>query len=327
MIGAKWQTMINESLPGGEPMTELNPKRHRLPVLPLRDMVLFPGVTAPIGAGRPGTLRAIEAALKNEPRLTFAVTQRENIDAVQPESLYTTGTIARIGQLQRGLGGVQLLLHGEDRATVLQYQQGEGFIEAVVHEAEDQAPANPNDAAFAALYKEVRERATELGQKSGLPEDVIQQVVESVTDPGRFADLVAGYLEISSKERMALLETLGVEERLRRVLVHVQRQIQLMDAQEEIKSKVQEEIGERQREMFLREQLKTIRRELGDEDDSVEVDELRERVAKLELPQEARKEVDRELKRLERASRDSMEGQVIRTYLETVAELPWNERS
>src|SRR5256885_5467448 len=126
---------------------------------------------------------------------------------------------------------------------------------------------------------------------------------------------------------MSLLETLGVEDRLRRVLVHVQRQIQLMDAQEEIKSKVQEELGERQREMFLREQLKAIRRELGDEDDSGDVDELRERVAKLELPQEARKEVDRELKRLERASRDSMEGQVIRTYLETVAELPWNERS
>jgi len=290
-------------------------------------MVLFPGVTAPIGAGRPGTLRAIEAALKTEGRLIFAVTQRDSGDNVQPEGLYSTGSIAKIGQLQRGLGGVQLLLHGEHRAAVLQYQQGEGFIEAVVHEAADQSPSDPNDPAFVALYKEVRERASELGQKSGLPEDVIQQVVESVTDPGRFADLVAGYLDISSKERMLLLETLGVEERLRRVLVQVQRQIQLVDAQEEIKSKVQEELGERQREMFLREQLKTIRRELGDDDGSGDVDELGERLAKLDLPPEARKEVDRELKRLERASRDSMEGQVIRTYLETVAELPWNKRS
>src|SRR6266850_7426326 len=88
-----------------ESMTDTNPKRHKLPVLPLRDMVLFPGVTAPIGAGRPGTLRAIEAALKGEDRMIFAVTQRETGDAVQPENLYTTGTIARIGQLQRGLGG------------------------------------------------------------------------------------------------------------------------------------------------------------------------------------------------------------------------------
>ncbi|MSR06210.1 MAG: endopeptidase La [Gemmatimonadetes bacterium] len=306
---------------------EQNAKRHRLPVLPLREMVLFPGVTSPIGAGRPGTLRAIEAALKGDQRLIFAVSQRENTESVEPGGLQTTGTIARIGQLQRGLGGVQLLLHGENRAAVLQYVEGDGYIEAVVHETDDLQPIDANDPAFLALYKEVREQATELGQKSGLPDDVIQQVVDSVTDPGRFADLVAGYLEIAPRERQALLETLGVEERLRRVLVHVQRQILQQDTREEIKSKVQEELGERQREMFLREQLKHIRRELGDEDDGGDVDELRERLAKLDLPEEARKEVDRELKRLERASRDSMESQVIRTYLETIAELPWTKRS
>src|SRR3954470_21090266 len=115
-----------------ENMTDTNTKRHRLPVLPLRDMVLFPGVTAPIGAGRPGTLRAIEAALKRVDRWIFAVTQREAGDAVQADGLYLTGTIARIGQLQRGLGGMQLLLHGEHRATVLNYQQADAFIEAVV---------------------------------------------------------------------------------------------------------------------------------------------------------------------------------------------------
>jgi ATP-dependent Lon protease len=310
-----------------ENMTEQTPKRHRLPVLPLREVVLFPGVTAPVGAGRPATLRAIEAALKTDDRLIFAVSQRENAEAVQPDDLHTTGTIARIGQVQRGLGGVQLLLHGDRRAAVLQYVQGEGFIEATVVEAQDLPPTDVNDPAFVALYREVRERATELGQKSGLPEEVIQQVVESVTDPGRFADLVAGYLDIQPRDRQSLLETLGVEERLRRVLVHVQRQIQLADAQEEIKSKVQEELGERQREMFLREQLKAIRRELGDEEEGGDVDDLRERLDKLDLPEEARKEIDRELKRLERASRDSMEAQVIRSYLDTVAELPWNTRS
>src|SRR6185503_11892848 len=167
MIAAKSHSNDPMKVRGGDSMTDTNPKRHRLPVLPLRDMVLFPGVTAPIGAGRPGTLRAIEAALKGEDRLIFAVTQRETGDAVQPENLYTTGTIARIGQLQRGLGGMQLLLHGEHRATVLHYQQADGFIEAVVHESADQQPTNPNDPAFVALYKEVRERATELGQKSG----------------------------------------------------------------------------------------------------------------------------------------------------------------
>src|SRR5205809_640416 len=233
--------------------------RMSLPVLPLRDAVLFPGVASPIGAGRPATLRAIEAALKNPDRKVFAVAQRENIDQVTPGVLYTTGTIARISQVQRNLGGVQLVLQG-------------------------------------------------------------------VSDPGALADLVAGHLDIQSLERQQLLEALAVEDRLRRVLVHVQRQIAVVDAQEDIKSQVQEELGERQREMLLREQMKAIRKELGEEEDAAEDDDLKKRLDALDLPEAARKEVDRELGRLERAGRESMEAQVIRTYLETVAELPWNKR-
>ena len=302
-------------------------ERSTLPVLPLREMVLFPGVSTPIGAGRPTTLRAIEAAVKGDSRVIFAVSQRENVDHVTPGVLYTTGTIAKISQIQRGLGGVQLLLHGEKRGVALHYVDNQGHLEAVVREVEDLPPLRPDDAAFVALHREARERAAELGQKSGLPEEVVRQVLEGVTEPGRLADLVAGYLEIDPAERQALLETLEVEERLRRVLVHVQRQIGVLDAQEHIKSQVQEELGERQRELFLREQMKAIRKELGEGDEASDVEELRKRLAALELPEAAQKEVDRELARLERAARDSMEAQVIRTYLETVAELPWNKRA
>src|SRR5438046_2262195 len=190
-------------------------ERLTLPVLPLRDMVLFPGVTTPVGAGRPATLRAIEAALKTESRLIFAVAQRENVDSVSPALLYGMGTIARIGQVQRGLGGVQLVLHGEKRAAALQYAERAGHIEAVVVEAVEQPPIKPDDRAFVALFREARERAGERGK----------------------------------------------------------------------------------------------------------------RLAARGLPEAAKKEVERELSRLERASRDSMEAQVIRTYLETVAELPWNKRA
>src|SRR6266568_3988763 len=303
------------------PMSE----RLTLPVLPLREVVLFPGVSTPVGAGRPTTLRAIEAALKSDSRI-FAVAQRENVDTVTPDVLYTTGTIAKISQIQRGLGGVQLLLHGERRGTALHTDNGR-YLEAVVHEVDDLPPLNAADPAFVALHREARERAAELGQKSGLPDDVVRQVLEEVTDPGRFADLVAGYLGIQPAERQGLLETLSVEERLRRVLIHVQRQIGVLDAQEHIKSQVQEELGERQREMFLREQMKAIQKELGEGDEGTEVEDLRKRFEALELPEAARKEVDRELTRLERANRDSMEAQVIRTYLETMAELPWNKRA
>ena len=301
-------------------------QRQTLPVLPLRGTVIFPGLTQPIAAGRPSTLRAIEAALKGD-RLVFAVAQRDNSEEPTADILYSMGVIARIGQIQRGLGGVQLLLQGEQRATALQYSTADGYLSAVIVPAEEMTPISENDPAFTALQKETRERAAELGERRGLPEEVVHQVLDSVTDPGRFADLVAGYIELPVPEKQGLLETLSVEERLRRVLVHVQRQVGLLEAQEDIKSQVQEELGERQREMYLREQLKAIQKELGDDDSSKEITELREKLSKLSLPKDARAEVERELGRLERAGRESMEAQVIRTYLEWIAELPWNTRS
>ncbi len=301
-------------------------QRQTLPVLPLRGTVMFPGITAPIAAGRPGTLRAIETALKGD-RLVFAVAQRDNTEEPTPDILFTTGVIARIGQVQRGLGGVQLLLQGEQRAVALQYGETDGYLTAVIVPADEMMPLDLKDPAFEALHKEARERAAELGEKRGLPEEVVHQVLDSVEDAGRFSDLVAGYIELTVPEKQGLLETLSVEERLRRVLVHVQRQIGLLEAQEDIKSQVQEELGERQREMFLREQLKAIQKELGDDDSSKEIAELREKLNKLVLSKEGRAEVERELGRLERAGRESMEAQVIRTYLEWIAELPWNARS
>jgi ATP-dependent Lon protease len=302
-------------------------ERLTLPVLPLREVVLFPGVTAPIGAGRPATLRAIEAALAGPERLVFAVSQRQNVESVNSDVLYTIGTIARIGQLQRGLSGMQLLLNGERRGIAIHYTEKEGYLQAIVREAEEMLPLNTEDPAFVALHREARARAAELGQKSGLPDEVVQQVLAGVNEPGKFADLVAGYIDITPPQRQVLLETLGVEDRLRRVLVHVQRQIGVVDAQEDIKSQVQEELGERQREMFLREQMKTIQRELGEGDERDDLQELKEKLAALDLPPEARKEVDREFGRLNRIGRESMESQVIRTFLENIAELPWNERS
>jgi ATP-dependent Lon protease len=222
---------------------------------------------------------------------------------------------------------MQLLLHGEQRGIAIHYSEEKGYLQAVVREAEEMLPLNVEDPAFVALHREARARAAELGQKSGLPDEVVQQVLAGVNEPGKFADLVAGYIDITPPQRQMLLETLGVEERLRRVLVHVQRQIGVVDAQEDIKSQVQEELGERQREMFLREQMKTIQRELGEGDDRDDLQELKETLAALDLPPEARKEVDREFARLSRIGRESMESQVIRTFLENIAELPWNERS
>ncbi|HEY8022762.1 MAG TPA: LON peptidase substrate-binding domain-containing protein, partial [Thermoanaerobaculia bacterium] len=119
-----------------------------LPVLPLKDFVLFPGVTTPINAGRPGTLRAIEAALATPERLVFAVSQREDVREVSPEHLYTIGTVARIGQVQRSLAGMQLLLQGENRGIAMRIVEKEGHLEATVREADEMQPLNAQDPAF-----------------------------------------------------------------------------------------------------------------------------------------------------------------------------------
>ena len=300
-----------------------------LPVVPMRNSVLFPGVGLPINAGRPGTLKAIDAAVNRADKRVFAVSQRQDGDEVAPERLYTIGTIATIGSVQRGLGGIRLLLQGESRGIALRYVTKDGHLEATVQEAQEMTPLDSRDAAFLALHREARERAAELGKKMGLPEEAVNQILAEVDEPGRLADLVAGYIDIPAAERQALLETLSVEDRLRRVLVHVQRQIDVLSAQEDIQEKVKEELGGRQREMYLREQMKAIQKELGEGEgaDDESLKELRSKLDALDLSEEARKEVDREWARLTRIGRESMESQVIRTYLETIAELPWNERS
>src|SRR6185436_9607612 len=311
-------------------MAEVNFNQKPLPVVPMRNAVLFPGVTFPISAGRAGTLRAIEAAMASDDHKVFAVAQRSESENVSPSELYTIGTIATIGSVQRGLGGIRLVLEGKSRGIALRFAPNkQGYLEATVQDAHEMLPLDSRDPAFAGLHREARARAAELGKRLGLPDEAVEQILAEVDEPGRLADLVAGYLDVPVSSKQVLLETLSVEDRLRRVLVHMQRQIDVLSAQEDIQSKVKEEIGSRQREMYLREQLKAIQRELGETDGAGDegLKELRAKLDALDMPEDARKEVDREWQRLTRIGRESMESQVIRTYLETIAELPWNERS
>ena len=302
-------------------------ERFTLPVLPLRDTVVYPGVAVPISAGRPGTVEAVQEALEGDRRL-FAVAQRENVDDPAPEYLYSVGTIVRIIQTHRVRGGVQLLVQGEGRAQALSYHhEGQAMLQAVLLEMETLEPRNGEDPAFQALDTELRDRAAELGTRRGVPAEALNQLIQGVDEPGPFADLVAFYLELETPDKQALLELLDDEERMRACLLAVERELARIDAQEDIQAKVQSELGERQREMLLREQLKAIQKELGEEEERDDVEEMRQRIEELELSEEQRSEVDRELRRLERTSPQSAEYQVIRTFLEWVTELPWNERT
>ncbi|HEY4055039.1 MAG TPA: endopeptidase La [Kofleriaceae bacterium] len=298
-----------------------------LPIIPMRSGVLFPGSSMPATAARPQTLKAIEAALRDSEHRVFVVAQRDDGDEVSPEKLYTVGTIATLSSVQRGLGGVRVVLEGLERAVTVRVTPKDGYLVAQLAEAVELPPLDPKDPAFTALARELRARSAELATKRGVSDDAVEQMLAQLRDPGRLADLVAHYLDVPMAERQVILETLEVEDRLRKVLIHVQRQIDVMSVQEEIQSKVKEELGGRQREHYLREQMKAIQKELGDEDGTADgsLDELKAKLAALPLPDEARKEVDREMSRLVRIGRESMESQVIRTYLETISELPWGK--
>jgi len=299
----------------------------QLPVIPMRDAVLFPGVIAPVSAGRPGTLAAIERALAMFDRRVLVLTQRENREDVHADGLHALGTVAHIAQVQRGPSGMQLVLHGDQRGLALRVEENGDHLLATVREAHDLPPSDPAQASFVALHREVRRLAAELGEKAGLPKQAVAQFLAEVDEPGRLADLVAAHLDLPTPERQSLLEALSVDDRLARVMRHLTRQLAVLDAQSELKSKVEEELGGRQREIYLRQQLKAIQKELGEGGDGNGLGELRETLAALELPAAARKEVDRELARLERMGAEAAEAQVIRTYLETIAELPWSRRS
>jgi len=303
-------------------------ERLKLPVLPLRETVVFPGVAVPISAGRPGTVEAIQAALDGDRRM-FAVCQRENVDEATPELLYDIGVIIQVAQVQRVRGGLQLLIHGIERGQALSYtESGEEMLLALVspiEEEEDEALLE--DTSFLALDRELRDRAVDLGQRRGIPQEALDQLVEGVEHPGAFADMVAFHLDLPAAEKQDLLEIYGTEERMRKVLVAVERDLLRLTAQQEIQQRVQEELGDKQREMVLREQLKVIQKELGEDDEASDVEILREKIEALELPEEARSEVERELNRLERTHPQSAEYQVIRTYLDWITDLPWNDRT
>jgi ATP-dependent Lon protease len=300
-------------------------ERETVPVLPLPGTVFFPGYPATVAVARPVSLKALEAASRSDRRI-FAVAEREISESPRPETLYTVGVLARMGAVQMGHGTLQVVLTGEQRAAAVNYLSDD-FLRAVVVPIRELPPRAPDDPTFQALYREVRERALELGHLRGVSEEILSRVLGTVSEPGAFSDLVANFLEIEVAEKQELLETHDTEDRLRRVLIHIQRSLERSKAQQQIKDDVQKELGDRQREMYLREQLKAIQRELGEGGDNREREELERKLEKLDLLPEARAEVNRELARLSRTSPESMEAQVIRTYLEWVAELPWNVRS
>lgn len=305
-------------------------QRRSLPVLSLRDTVLFPGIATPITVGRLKTLRAVEAALRaeGEDKRLFAVTQRDAAEEPTTGALYQVGVTARITQVQRFGAGLQIILSCDGRASALRYSENDGLISAVTLELVD-LPSRPgSEPIVEALAKEVRERAIAYGRRRGAPEDVLRQFVGALHDPVELAHHVAFYLDLETADKQAILETLSNEQRLTRLAAHLSRQIGIAETQERIRSTVEEELGERQRELYLREQLRAIQKELGEGDEEPISDRLEQKLDRAELPDDVMQEVRRDLARLKRMGREtSPEAQLLLSWLEWVADLPWSART
>jgi len=295
-----------------------------LPVLPVRDIVVFPYMILPLFVGREISIKAIEHSLSSN-KMVLLLTQRDlNIENPNPEDLYTTGTIALIMRmLKLPDGRVKILVQGLSKARALDYPQTEPFFKANIEKLEDLKAGEITIEIEAQIrnVKEQLEKVATLG-KSILP-DIIG-VVEGIDDPGRLADLIASNLGLKTEQAQEVLEITDPVLRLKRVSEILAREIELLTVQQKIQSEARGEIDKTQREYFLREQLKAIQKELGDIDERAEeIREFRKKIEEAKMPEKVMKEAEKQLKRLEKMHPDSAESATVRTYLDWLVELPW----
>ena len=294
------------------------------PLLPLRDMVMFPRMVTPLFVGRDRSIEAIEVAnARGEPLITVAQRDTEVLEP-GPEDLFTFGTEVDIGRTLRIPDGtISILSQGLQRVQVVEYIHLEPYIRVralpVFEAAEKTALTEALMRAVLALF----EKVVQLNRN--LPEDVYVFAM-NVDDPGWLADLIAQALDLEVADRQEVLETLDVAARLQRISVLLAKELDVLELEDHIQSQVQQELDKTQREYFLREQMKVIQSELGESDIyTQEVNELRETVAQLDLPDEARARADKELDRLASMPPMSPETGIIRTYLDWLTELPWSD--
>ena len=299
-----------------------------LPLLPIRDLVVFPYMIVPLRVTRPVSMEAVAKALEAEERLCFLVAQRDSTDE-EPvaSSFYRSGTIGMIMRMRKlSEGGLKILVQGLCRAKIQKFVSESPCYRVRIDRNEDAPPARTLGSE--ALLRSVRgnvDKLTSLG-KSMQPE--LGMVVGSVEDPGRMADLVASNLTLKVNEAQELLELDNAIERLTRVNQNLEKEIGILEVQSQIQNRAKEEMSKTQRDYYLREQLRQIRNELGDGDvHGEEMEELRAKVVKAGLSPEAKTEADKQIRRLDQMHAESAEASVLRTYIDWLTELPWTTSS
>jgi ATP-dependent Lon protease len=297
-----------------------------LPLLPVRDVVIFPYMILPLFVGREKSIAAVDAALARD-RMIFLAAQKElGEEDPDPEDIYTIGTVAMIMRmLKLPDGRVKILIQGLAKGRLQDFVSLNPYFSARIERLVETFPTEvPLE--IEALMRTVRDQLTQLlNMGKTLPPEVMV-VVENIEDPGSLADLIASNIGLKVTDAQGLIEILEPVERLRRVKDLLAKELELMTVQNRIQSQAKEEMGKSQREYFLREQLRAIQSELGETDARAEeVAELRQKLEKAGLPRETRTEADKQLRRLETMHPEAAEYAMLRAYLDWLVELPWSK--
>jgi ATP-dependent Lon protease len=297
-----------------------------LPVLPVRDIVVFPYMIIPLFVGRDISIKAIDHAL-NTNRMVVLLSQKDiNIESPAPDDLYSVGTVCMIiRMLKLPDGRVKILVQGLSKVRAVDFTQADPFFISRIEKLPEQKSEGVSleNEALIRNVKEQLDKAVTLG-RTILPDVMV--VIENIDDPGRLADLIASNLGLRTEQAQEILEMADPVGRLKRISEILAREIQLLTIQQKIQTEARGEIDKTQREYFLREQLKAIQRELGDIDERAEeVSEFRKKIEDAKMPEKVMKEAEKQLKRLEKMHPDSAEAGTIRTYLEWLTELPWSK--
>ncbi len=295
---------------------------HVMPVLALRNAVFFPQQISPLAIGRGSSIVAVEEALQGDNHVVIVAQKNSAVEQPGEADLYLVGTLAKIVKVFALADGTKnVLAQGIRRVRLLSVLQTMPSIRAVVQDLPDTPAKGEQVDAVTSKLKSLFQRAAELSPH--LTEEHVS-IVLNLVQPGAVADVISSLLPVPVEEKQPLLEAPGVEERLRLALLTLSKLVQQLELGNKIQSEVQEGISQSQREYYLREQLRAIRKELGEDDANVEMAELRKRIEEAGLPEEARKVADREFRRLSQMNQASAEYTVSRTYLEWILDLPWN---
>ncbi|WP_050931232.1 endopeptidase La [Aestuariivita boseongensis] len=296
------------------------------PVLPLRDIVVFPHMIVPLFVGREKSVRALEEVMADDKQILLSSQVDPGVDDPDADGIYRAGVLANVLQLLKLPDGtVKVLVEGQARVKITEFVENENFFEArAEYLTETPGDLTTTEALVRTVSAEFERYAK---VRKNIPEEALAAVGET-TEPAKLADLVSGHLGIEVHQKQELLETLSVSERLEKVYGLMQGEMSVLQVEKKIKTRVKSQMEKTQREYYLNEQMKAIQRELGDgEDGEGEIAELEERIAKTKLSKEAKEKAEGELKKLKNMSPMSAEATVVRNYLDWMLSIPWGTKS